>query len=83
MLFKQYLITALMAAAASVALALPRPDVIDLAVRESYEDYDTLYKRGVTETFVCKRGENQSLSCLRKKDGFDLEAVDQSETANI
>ena len=54
MLFKQYVITTLMAAA-SLASALPRPDVIDLAVREA-DDYDIRYKRSTTETFVCKRG---------------------------
>lgn len=52
MLFKQSAVATLLAFA-SLALALPAPDVVDLSVRE--EDYDAGYKRSTTETFVCKR----------------------------
>ncbi|KAL2146418.1 hypothetical protein VTI28DRAFT_4171 [Corynascus sepedonium] len=66
-----------MIAFASVALARPAPNVIGRLVRD--EDYDVGYKRSATETFVCKRDDDQSLSCLRKKSGDD---ADQSKTAN-
>ncbi|KAL2132720.1 hypothetical protein VTI74DRAFT_3458 [Chaetomium olivicolor] len=78
MLVKQY-VAAVLIASASVVLALPRPAVVDLSVREA-DDFGTGYKRATVETFVCKRGENQSLSCLRKKEASD--AVDQSATAS-
>ncbi|KAG7285761.1 hypothetical protein NEMBOFW57_008055 [Staphylotrichum longicolle] len=77
MLFKQSVVAALMAAA-SLVLALPAPNAVELSVRE--DDYGVDYKRSPVETFVCKRDDNQSLSCLRKKSD---EAVDQSKTANV
>ncbi|KAL2015520.1 hypothetical protein VTK56DRAFT_5337 [Thermocarpiscus australiensis] len=76
MLFKQSAVAVLMAFA-SLALARPAPDVVDLSVRD--EEYGVEYKRSTIETFVCKRNENQSLSCLRKKSGDD---ADQSKTAS-
>ncbi|GAB1312305.1 hypothetical protein MFIFM68171_02515 [Madurella fahalii] len=75
MLFKLSVIAALVAAA-SVVLALPSPNVVDLSVRD--EDAGVEYKRSPVETFVCRR-DNQSLSCLRKKS----DGADQSETANV
>jgi hypothetical protein len=54
MLFKQYILATLMASASLVA-AIPRPDVIDLSVRD-VEGYGSEYdKRSPVETFVCKR----------------------------
>ncbi len=53
MLLKQYLVATLMASA-SVVLALPHADVVDLTVRGD-DDYGTEYKRSPVETFVCKR----------------------------
>lgn len=53
MLFKQSIIAALMASA-SLALAMPAPNTINLSVRD--EDSDAgYYKRSTFETFVCKR----------------------------
>ncbi|KXX82724.1 hypothetical protein MMYC01_200860 [Madurella mycetomatis] len=75
MLFKQSIIAALMASA-SLVLALPAANVVDLSVRD--EDPGVEYKRSPDETFVCRR-DNQSLSCLRKKSDI----ADQSETANV
>ncbi|KAK4158404.1 hypothetical protein C8A00DRAFT_28684 [Chaetomidium leptoderma] len=77
MLFKQSILAALMASA-SLVLALPVLDVVDLSVRD--EEYGTEYKRAPVETFVCKRDKNQSLSCLRKKSD---DGADQSKTANV
>jgi hypothetical protein len=56
MLLKQSIIAALMASA-SLALALPAADVVNLAVRD--DDYGVEYKRSESpvEMFVCKRGE--------------------------
>ena len=54
MLFKQYILATLMASASLVA-AIPRPDVIDLSVRDA-GDYGSVYdKRSPVEAFVCKR----------------------------
>jgi hypothetical protein len=93
MLFKQSVLAALMASA-SLVLALPVLDVVDLSVRD--EDYGVEYKRSPVETFVCKRDKyeqpylfpilaltpfnSQSLSCLRKKSD---DSADQSKTANV
>lgn len=52
MLFKQSVVAALMAAA-SLVLALPAPNSVELSVRE--DDYGVDYKRSPVETFVCKR----------------------------
>ncbi|KAK4233307.1 hypothetical protein C8A03DRAFT_38990 [Achaetomium macrosporum] len=76
MLFKPSVI-AVLVAFASLALARPAPDLVDLAVRD--KEYGVEYKRSATETFVCKRDKNQSLSCLRKKSG---DVADESLTAN-
>ncbi|KAK3293020.1 uncharacterized protein B0H64DRAFT_444326 [Chaetomium fimeti] len=77
MLFKQSVIAALMAAA-SLVLALPAPNTINLSVRDEV-DYDADYKRSTAEMFVCKRDDNQSLSCLRKKS----DGGDESKSANV
>ncbi|KAK4446250.1 hypothetical protein QBC34DRAFT_411792 [Podospora aff. communis PSN243] len=89
MLFIQYIVGTLLASA-SMVLAIPTPDIIDLTVR-SEDDYGAEYKRSVSdesltantkrepvETFVCKRA-NQSLSCLKRKDA----SADESLTANV
>ncbi|KAJ4288266.1 hypothetical protein N0V88_007456 [Collariella sp. IMI 366227] len=82
MFFKHFLVATILAAA-SLVLALPTPYVVDLSVRND-EDYGDGYKRSPVEIFVCKRDDNQSLSCLRKKsDNSDAQTVDQSKTANI
>ncbi|KAK4032138.1 hypothetical protein C8A01DRAFT_20759 [Parachaetomium inaequale] len=75
MLFKQSVVAALMAFA-SLVLALPAPSVVDLSVRDVDDSVE--YKRSQMETFVCKRDDNQSLSCLRKKS----DAADQSKSAS-
>ncbi|KAH6623364.1 hypothetical protein F5144DRAFT_583042 [Chaetomium tenue] len=77
MLFKQSLIAALMASA-SLVLALPAPNTINLSVRDEDSDAE-YYKRSTFETFVCKRDDNQSLSCLRKKS----DGGDESKSANV
>ncbi|KAH6847690.1 hypothetical protein B0I37DRAFT_375649 [Chaetomium sp. MPI-CAGE-AT-0009] len=76
MLFKQSIIAALMTSA-SLALALPAPNAINLSIRD--EEYDAEYKRSTAEMFVCKRDDNQSLSCLRKKSI----GGDESKSANV
>ena len=55
MLFGQYIIATLMASA-SVTLAVPTPDIVDLTVR-SEDGYGVEYKRSPApvQNFVCKR----------------------------
>jgi hypothetical protein len=53
MLFKQSIIAALMASA-SLVLALPAPNTVNLSVRDEDSDAE-YYKRSTFETFVCKR----------------------------
>jgi hypothetical protein len=54
-MFLNNCVVAALAACASVVLALPRPDAFELSLPGG-EDHGWEYKRGVAETFVCKRG---------------------------
>ncbi|SPQ24398.1 7aa1cdbf-3f5d-479d-beac-52372b2783cf [Thermothielavioides terrestris] len=79
-MFLNNCVVAALAACASVVLALPRPDAFELSLPGG-EDHGWEYKRGVAETFVCKRGNDESLTCLRKKEVVG-EVGDQSKTAS-
>jgi hypothetical protein len=64
MLFKQSVVAALMVFA-SLVLALPAPNVVDLSVRD--EDDGVEYKRSQMETFVCKRDDKYDLPMFHTK----------------